>query len=436
MRKRNVFWGKMIKIVATFGLAAALFGAWNGVSSAQAAGNTYPIPMPVPVAPSPTAGATATASPTVTPSYGPSDQYKRLNIKTSGSFDYTVVDETNKYASIVKIKNYGEEIIIPDTIDGYKVIYIGVPYDAEYDNEDLTSEDALALFPDRYTKDNLPNCIRAVNYVRRCVIDYYDFKVKSLKIPEGVTMIKEGAFGYMYSLSNIELPKSLFRIDDNNFSRCQSLAEIVFKGDIRIGSAFYGTNFNKITAYGSFSCGEEEVSAGIYGSVKQFVFDKEAFENCQSDSMVISMYSLGIKELVIPKDTGDVKTLCLDEADIDKIVLGNPKLAIKGTKLNDAFNKTETTITKVKSKYNKKTRKYTYTWNKIKCNIKNSKDESSIREVSVKYTLYKKNKKGKYVKLKTTTAGKYTSKKKLKLKVICEIDVARYVSSNSKWYGN
>jgi len=46
------------------------------------------------------------------------------------------------------------------------------------------------------------------------------------------------------------------------------------------------------------------------------------------------------------------------------------------------------------------------------------------------------NKKGKYVKLKTTTAGKYKSKKKLKLKVICEIDVARYVSSNSKWYGN
>ena len=78
------------------------------------------------------------------------------------------------------------------------------------------------------------------------------------------------------------------------------ISDVVFKGDIRIGSSFYGANFNKITAYGSFSCGEEEVSSGIYGSVKQFVFDKEAFRNCQSESMVISMYSLGIKELVIP----------------------------------------------------------------------------------------------------------------------------------------
>lgn len=71
---------------------------------------------------------------------------------------------------------------------------------------------------------------------------------------------------------------------------------------------------------------------------------------------------------------------------------------------------------------------------KINCKIKGKKDSGSIREVSTKYVLYRKNSKGKYVKFKTTNAEKYVSKKKLKLKIKREITVKRYVSSNSKWF--
>ena len=39
------------------------------------------------------------------------------------------------------------------------------------------------------------------------------------------------------------------------------------------------------------------------------MFDKKAFNNCRSEKMAIAMYALGIKELVIPKDTGDVNIL-------------------------------------------------------------------------------------------------------------------------------
>lgn len=63
--------------------------------------------------------------------------------------------------------------------------------------------------------------------------------------------------------------------------------------------------------------------------------------------MVIAMYAIGIKELVIPKDTGDVNILNIYEADIDKIILGNPNLTIKGEGLNDAFNKLESTTKKL-----------------------------------------------------------------------------------------
>ena len=434
MKRKEHFIGRIVKTVAFMGLAAALAGVWHNAAGIQAAGKTYPVVVPVATSPGNISDPNATAAPTSAPSYGPSEQYKLLNIKTSGNFDYVVVDETNRYASIVKIRNYGEDVVIPETVDGYKVVFIGIPYDSEYDNEDLTDEAVLELYPELYTKNNLPNRVRGVDYIRRCVVDYNDYTIKSLRIPEGVSVITAGAFGNMYSLTNVEFPSSLHKIDRNNFGKCISLKNLTFKGDIKIESSFYGVNLDRITAYGSFSCGDEEYSTGICGSVKQFVFDKKAFNNCRSEKMAIAMYALGIKELVIPKDTGDVNILDIYEADIDKIILGNPNLTIKGEGLKNAFNKLESTTKKVKLKINRKTHKYTYSWNKINCKIKGKKDSGSIREVSTKYVLYRKNSKGKYVKFKTTNAEKYVSKKKLKLKIKREITVKRYVSSNSKWF--
>lgn len=72
------------------------------------------------------------------------------------------------------------------------MVCIGIPYDSEHDNEDLTDEAVFELYPELYTKNNLPNRVRGVNYIRRCVVDYNDYTIKRLRIPEGVSVITAG----------------------------------------------------------------------------------------------------------------------------------------------------------------------------------------------------------------------------------------------------
>ena len=138
MKRKEHFIGRIVKTVAFMGLAAALAGVWHNAAGIQAAGKTYPIVVPVATSPVNISDPNATAAPTSAPSYGPSEQYKLLNIKTSGNFDYVVVDETNRYASIVKIRNYGEDVVIPETVDSIS------DYAFSDDTELLVREDSYA----------------------------------------------------------------------------------------------------------------------------------------------------------------------------------------------------------------------------------------------------------------------------------------------------
>lgn len=49
-------------------------------------------------------------------------QYKRI---TSGNYEYAVLDEANKTATVLKIKPT-KEVVIPKIIDGYSIVQIGM----------------------------------------------------------------------------------------------------------------------------------------------------------------------------------------------------------------------------------------------------------------------------------------------------------------------
>ena len=49
-------------------------------------------------------------------------QYKRI---TSGNYEYAVLDEANKTATVLKIKPT-KEVVIPKIIDGYSIVQIGI----------------------------------------------------------------------------------------------------------------------------------------------------------------------------------------------------------------------------------------------------------------------------------------------------------------------
>ena len=55
-------------------------------------------------------------------------QYKRI---TSGNYEYAVLDEANKTATVLKIKPT-KEVVIPKIIDGYFIVQIGICWN-EYD---------------------------------------------------------------------------------------------------------------------------------------------------------------------------------------------------------------------------------------------------------------------------------------------------------------
>ena len=49
-------------------------------------------------------------------------QYKRI---TSGNYEYAVLDEANKTATVLKIKPT-KEVVIPKIIDGYSIVQITI----------------------------------------------------------------------------------------------------------------------------------------------------------------------------------------------------------------------------------------------------------------------------------------------------------------------
>ena len=365
---------------------------------------------------------------------GPSEHYKSIKRVSSGNYEYTVINEQEKKISLLKIKDYGENLVIPYSIDGYTVTGIGIPYSEENDCETLTKEDLEVIFPEEskngtFTSDT----VVSVNYARRCVIDYNDNKVKTLTIPNGISIIYESAFGNMTALTNIEFPNNSFRIMSSNFKKCNSLKKLEFKNRVDIERSFDGVRLDSIFVGDYFSCGSEEIT-GIWGEVDKIMILPQAFKkgfNCEA--LFLDLYSLRVNELILPKNTNICNKIESCHGNIKKLVINNPNMIIGK---NCAYNirTIEAPTSKVKCKYNKKTKNYTYTWAAPKNKIKQKYNKYNRREVEEKYEVYKITSSGKQVKVKSTDYNKITLKKKMKLMVKRIVNITRFLNINGEWY--
>ena len=124
---------------------------------------------------------------------------------TSGYFEYYVLDDGT--AVIDDVTSQEKEVVIPSTIEGYKVKAIGV---------------------------------------RSCSCKK---NLEKLTISDGIKYIYDGAFEQCKKLKSVTLPESVSEIDMEAFEGCESLTEIKLPSKLKkLGRfAFRKTALNKIT---------------------------------------------------------------------------------------------------------------------------------------------------------------------------------------------
>lgn len=174
-------------------------------------------------------------------------------IKTGNAEKYDYSLHENGFAEITKCYSSEPEIVIPQTIAGYPVAYIG--------NEVFSSSN-----------------------------------IKSIELPNGILAIGERAFAESKNLENIKFPDSLIAVSYEAFADCESLKNIEFGKGLKVIGEGGFKNCSEITEL-RFPDSLSVISIGSFGNcnkLRTVVFNSEisriasgAFENTAIEEIVI-----------------------------------------------------------------------------------------------------------------------------------------------------
>ncbi len=131
---------------------------------------------------------------------------------TSGDFGYKVNPDGT--ATITAYYGQVTELVIPSTIDGYKVTAFG----------NFAFWDCGSL--ERIT---IPSSVTSIGYSAFFACS----SLESITIPDGVEYIGNSAFEYCSSLERINIPSSVTSIGDYVFRRCSSLESITIPDGVK-----------------------------------------------------------------------------------------------------------------------------------------------------------------------------------------------------------
>ena len=168
-----------------------------------------------------------------------------------------------------------EEIIIPKTIDGNKVVAID-------------TRGFLGL-------DNLKNVSvpEGVYYIGDEAF-MYCCSLMTVYLPEGVTRIGKGAFNGCRSLIGIRLSEGLTRIEEKTFYFCEKLTDIDFPSSVTyIGrNAFTGCGFTELTIPDHITYIGEYAFSGCKSLTKVYIPEgthvaRYVFNGCDSLETVV-----------------------------------------------------------------------------------------------------------------------------------------------------
>lgn len=336
----------------------------------------------------------------------------------SGNYDYQIVNEQQKLIALRKIYNYGEEVVFPSEIDGYSVYQIGADETNAYRKLDSN------LF--RY------------DYSISTVFANGTDSIKRIIIPEGIEHIGYRAIDNVANLKELELPTTLRTLDNGFLNNSKMLKSVEIKSALYVGgSAFGSVQFDEVIVENKLSVNCED--GGFAKEIDKLII--KASENAE---ISVSLTETWVNDVIVEKGVkkasiGDVviknNLYCMDKNTelfcyrelVNMVVTVKNSKAMKyckSQKINYTFDNI-LSVNKIKVK--KKDGKYVYSWKKIKpkkqiyrYDEKNREWNRTYKPLKCKYEIKAKSGKSKkYVKIKNTKKTKWTTSKKVKVKVKC-----------------
>ncbi|MEF2918938.1 MAG: leucine-rich repeat domain-containing protein [Acutalibacteraceae bacterium] len=175
---------------------------------------------------------------------------------TSGDYQYEV--DEDGYARIDRYSGTDTNLVIPSTIDGYTVKYIGREYYIE--DESITDTHITSVtIPDTVTEIG-PGCFE------------YQRKLTTVNIPNSVKFIGENAFMECENLIDVTIPDGVEVIENEAFKGCKKITSIIIPDSVtKIGfDAFYDCNLNYVVLGKNVT----EWGSGAFGGVKAIYVPK------------------------------------------------------------------------------------------------------------------------------------------------------------------
>ncbi len=314
-------------------------------------------------------------------------------IVRSGNYEYQILSEDDKTASLRKVHNYGEEVVLPSSIDGYKIVCIG------------SNEGGKRI--------DLPTNEVIFDYSNVNIFSEIDTIIKKLVIPEGITVICPNAFRELKSLEYLQLPDSMSRMNENNFMNAVNLKQVNFPEGMDIWDmCFYNSVIDKLIVKGMVNAYAEDFG-GMYGVVNELIVKKG-----NKEDGVIDLTGVNVNDMVIKSG---VKQLYIYGGNYKNIEFENHKTVFKYNQECTTIGKVKANVSKVKER--KKSKRYEYSWTPMKVYMSYwTLEESGEKNMKseIKYNVKVKNKGKKYKDYKSTKKCKVTLKSKSKVRVEVE----------------
>lgn len=178
-----------------------------------------------------------------------------------------------------------------DNKDDQGLMYIlNADHTATVANYDNHTPDGVIDIPDTVISDGQPYTVTAIGHAA-----FHDSAVTSVTIPDSVTSILDGAFGFCSQLTNISIPNSVTYISFSTFRSCTSLksitlpsslstiSEALFFGCSQLTTIHIPDSVSSIHSYAFCNCGKLET---IRIPVSVTSIGDFAFDGCPSSMTV------------------------------------------------------------------------------------------------------------------------------------------------------
>lgn len=167
--------------------------------------------------------------------------------------DYTYTVLPDGTAEITGYYGWGTNIVIPSSLDGYKVTSIGeVAFERCYDLVEVIIPEGVTNISNNAFSDcgslekiTIPDTVTSIGIGAFC----WCYSLQEIDIPQGVTAIPDAAFHMCYSLRRVSIPEGVVSLGFSSFDFCSSLTQVVLPESVTsIGEfSFYGcTNLREI----------------------------------------------------------------------------------------------------------------------------------------------------------------------------------------------